>query len=272
MPIIKETIKYVGDTMNIRFGLSSEDGFLGLQQEIDNLTEVVSSDLVNPSIDVEERKFKYLPGISPTVLAFQFYSPIANDYLSTFLYQGFTGDEIISNSSNLENSFFIMDFYDSFDVGTQVKIFSTYLTKVIGNNPDGSRNYTSIYTIGGTIPNQLYYWYVPISYLTAISGSTITGYTKFGFYNAKSGTTVQFYNFDNQSLSTPEKMYFKSTLNVPNRTWNIISASAPNLVARQLWTSPAYNQKVNNTVQNFNNEVQDYPTGQTFNYIDGKYF
>ena len=73
MSIIKETIRLVpinitGLTTNIKFGLSSDDGFLGYQQEIDNLTQVVSLDIVNPEVDVEERKVKYLPGIGPTTL------------------------------------------------------------------------------------------------------------------------------------------------------------------------------------------------------------
>jgi len=78
MSIIREKIRYIpvfgtGHTININFGLSAEDGFLGYQQEIDNLTQVVGVDLVNPELDVEERRFKslnikiifLLPGLLP---------------------------------------------------------------------------------------------------------------------------------------------------------------------------------------------------------------
>jgi hypothetical protein len=274
MSIIKEKIKYLGADMNLKFNLGSNDGFLGYQQEIDNLTQVVSLDLVNPELDVEERKFKYIPNIGPLTLQFNFHLPPGNNFLSTFLVVGFNGNEITGNSSNILNSFFIMDFYDTFDVNTQVKIFTTYLTKLISMDAYGNKTYIPTYTINAGVPNQLYYWYIPVWYINAnLTGTTITGYTKFSFYNAKSGTTALFYNYDNESLSTPEKMYFKTELNLLNKTWKILTppSHANVVIANQLWTSPEYNQKVNDTITNFNNEQQNYPSGSTFVYIDGKY-
>jgi hypothetical protein len=293
MSIIREKIRYIpiptgttqihfsGHTttgltgiMNINFGISAEDGFLGYQQEIDNLTEVVGIDVVNPELDVEQRKIKYKPGINPIILQFWFHIPnTGNSWANSFYVAGFNTDDIFTLSQRMLNSFFIMDFYDTYDTNTQTKIFSTYLTKLIGNDAYGNKVYTPSYTIGGSAPNQLYYWYVPVWYLT---GGTLTGYTKFTFYNAISGTTALFYNPDNDNVTpqgyiNPQKMYFKTIISASGKTWQIQTPSYPNVRLNQLWSSPTYNTKVDNTVKNFNNEAQNYPSGSTFNYQTGKY-
>ena len=271
MSIIKEKIKYLGANMTLNFSLSSNDSFLGYQQEIDNLTEVVYLDLVNPEIDLEERKIKYKPNIGPLTLTFQFHDSLSNTFISSFHAAGFSANDISGSTTNMQNSFFILDFYDTYDTNTQVKIFTTYLTKLIGNDAIGNRIYTPVYVINTGISNQLYYWYVPVSYMNAQTGSTVTGYTKFTFYNALSGKTALFYNSDNESLTTAEKLYFKSIIDITGMTWNILTPSFPNIVAKQLYTSPQYNQRVDNTITNFNNEAQNYPSGNSFNYLTGTY-
>jgi hypothetical protein len=262
MPIIKEQIKFIGDNMNLKINLSSDDSFLGYQQEIDNLTQVVSVDLINPETDLEERRYKYANS-TPLNLRFQFYNQAANNYQSNFLSAGFTTTENESNSLNKLNSFFILDFYDTYDPNTQVKILTTYITK-LGSTPT--------YLIGPTYPNQIYCWYVPVDYIKAHTGATTAiGYTKFSFYNAKDGTITLFYNLSNAGYSTPEKMYFKSQLDFLNKTWRFI-LSSNTATARELTTSPLYNQRINNTVDNINNEEQNYPSGSAFDFLNGKYF
>ena len=279
MSIIREKIRYIpiptgttlfnflGNTItgvtgliNINFGLSAEDGFLGYQQEIDNLTQVVGVDLVNPELDVEERRFKSLNSflLAPQI-KFEFYKVT---YQNNFLAAGFTPEDIATQSSNMLNSFFIMDFYDTYDANTQIKIFTTYLTK-IGKTPT---YIISGYPFG---TSQLYYWGIPLWYINAQSSSTVNGYVKFSFYNATDGKIALFYNNANAALTTLEKMYFKAELNLLSKTWKFMTTS---ILAKQLSTSPTYNQKVNNTVANFNNETQDYPSGNTFNYISGIYY
>jgi len=169
------------------------------------------------------------------------------------------------------NSFFIMEMYDSWDINTQRKIFTSYLTKLIGNDAYGNKVYTPNYTIGGSVPNQFYNWYLPVWYLT---GSTIiTGYTKFSFYNATNGKVMPFYNYDNEASITAEKQYFNSFINVTGKTWNIYTppTHAGVVIARELWSSTAYSDKLDNTVENYNNQAQDYPSGNAFNSTDGKY-
>lgn len=269
MSIIKEIVKQSnssGATFNFKLSISNNNKFTGYQQEIDNLTQYTSTDLVNSVVDGETRKFGYA-NQSPLVIKFDFFSILVGTgaYSSTFSSPPspvfnigsnmFTTDEITSNSDNFLNSFFMLDFYDSYDINNQTKIFRTYLTKK-GTEP--------VYNID--VNNQLYYWYVPISYLT---GTTRIGYVKFSFYNAKYGTTALFYNKDNESLLTPERLYFKAELNILNKTWYFISPYS-SITAKEFSNNPLYVNRVNATYSNYNVTQQTYPTGNTLTYSSGK--
>jgi hypothetical protein len=281
MPIIKEQIKYIvkptgttefivsGHTVtgitgivNLKFNLDSEDGFLGYQQEIDNLTQNVGDDLINPDVDIEERRFAYAYHSPAVQFNFGFGSPVPSN---TFLAAGFNYSEVFQKGLNLLNSFFIFELYDTYDVSTQVKILTTYLTKV-GTVPQ--------YTLDPS--NQLYYLYVPLPYINDIlaqSGSTgmTTGYTKISFYNAKTGKVILFYNPTYALNTTPLFMFFPTKLNVVAKTWEFLPATTAVFQANEIYQNPAYVTKVNATVDNFNNEAQNYPSGSTFVYQDGKY-
>ena len=262
MPIIKEKIRYTGTTTNIKFSLSSDDGFLGYQQEIDNLTQVVGIDLINPHVDVEERRFKN-SGNGSNVTTFQFTLNGVN-YVTSYKDAGFTIPEIIGsslNKLNKLNSFYIFEYYDTYDISTQTKIFTTYLTK-IGTSPQFTIN----------TDNQLFYLYIPIAYMNRLieSGTTIvTGYTNISFFNAKSGSLTLFYNTTYGNLSTPQKMYFNTELDLINKTWKFINPAT--ITGRQLWTSSDYVNKINNTFTKFDNEKQNYPAGSIFDKATGKY-
>ena len=273
MSIIREKIRLMpgigtGFTTNIKFGLSTNDGFSGLQQEIDNLTQNTSDDLINSPIDVEVRKIAYELTSGPLKLQFNFHVGSANSFGTLFENAGFTINEITMKSSNILNSFFIMDFYDSYDINNQVKIFTTYLTKITAGTT-GTVEPISEYSLGSS-PNQLYYWYVPVAYLT---GSTINGYVKFSFYNAKTGRVQPFYNYDNESLISSQKLFFNATINVNNKTWNIYTPAthAKVVIARELWNSPEYTEKVDKSIVSMKNESQNYPSGNSFDYVTGKY-
>jgi hypothetical protein len=201
-------------------------------------------------IDAEEKRFKFNPDISGTTIQFKF----SGSFQSNFINAGFTQNEINQNSNNLLNSFFILDFYDTYNVNTQIKIFTTYLTKV-GKIPT--------YLIDNDNKNQLYCLYVPISYISGQTGTTVTGYTKFSFFNAKSGTTTLFYNEDNENFTTPERLFFKTELNLTGNTWRIITASYPTIKAKEIVNNALYVNRINSTYDNINNLQQTYPTGDT---------
>ena len=105
-------------TMNINFTLSSRDSFTGYQQEIDNLTEFTSIELVNPEVDVEVRRFKLIPSVPSVILNFNFYS--GSVYGTSYTYAGFMTDTD-QKSTAKQNSFYILDFYDTYNTYTQRK-------------------------------------------------------------------------------------------------------------------------------------------------------
>lgn len=257
MPIIREQVLLTGKNISgITITLSSNDGFIGYQQEIDNLTQATMVDLVNPAVDVEKRKYKMF---NHTIFSFKW------NNVATFTAAGFTQNEINSKTSNVINSFFILDYYDSYDPNTQRKIFTTYLTK-IGTVP--------VYSLYPNANNQFYYWYVPQSYVDIQTGTTITGYVKLSFYNAKSGTTTTFYNAVNDTAllgSTPQKLYFTAKLDLINRTWQFLNLVSDTVDARNLVLSTAYNTRVDNTFGKYDNRKQLYPSGSTYNYKTNKY-
>jgi hypothetical protein len=256
MPITREKIRYLGNTTNIKFNLSSDDGFLGYQQEIDNLTQNIGIDLVNPSVDVEERRFKNISTVN--TMTFQF-TQDGTTYTSDYTTLGFLSYN--SNLLNKLNSFYIFEYYDTYDINIQTKIFTTYLTKI---------NIVPSFVINPD--NQLYNLYIPVSYMNSLLDQNIfivTGYTKISFFNAKNGTLVLLYNATYQDLSTPQKMYFNTKLDVINKTWGFINPT--NIIGKQLWTSTDYINKVNDTFTKFDNEKQNYPIGTIFNRATGKY-
>lgn len=240
----------------IKITLNVSDEFLGVQQEIDNLTKFKSLDLVNPVSDVEKLKFKLDPTILLTTIVFQFSG------VTSFLNAGFTNLEISGVSKNIRNSFFILDFYDTYDQNIQTKIFNTYLTKV-GQIP--------IYSVSSNTSNQFYYWYVPKSYINNNTGNTAIGYVKFSFYNAKTGNVAIFYNNNNVGLTTPEKYYFKAELNFVNRTWKFYDSNIIVAVEQRYTGVNNYNKKINDTYNKQDLLKETFPTGNTYNYRTNRY-
>lgn len=260
---IKEVIKFNGNDVNLKFSLGQAIDLIDYQQQIDKLTEETKEELINPVIDYEVRRFKNNAGLFSLKLSFYFLNN------NNFITAGFTSDEIRSNSDNMRKSFFILDFFDNFDNNTQTKIFTAYLTKILnGNELSGVK--IPKYSIGAyATPNQFYYLNIPESYLDKQTGSTAIAYIRFSFYNAKTGKLSVFYNKDNQELKTPEKMYFKTTLNLIDKEWEFESTDE---IAYELSPLNSYVSKVNDTYNNFNNEQQNYPEGTIFDSSDGSYF
>jgi len=258
-----------GNSMNLIISLGSNENFIEYGEDINNLTQFTALDLVNPVVDGEVRRFKLVPApTNDVLLQFQFYSPITTTYLNSFLFAGFTGDEIADSANDILNSFFILDFYDTSNINSQTKIFTTYLTKLLV--PVGGIYYSQ-YTIGASTNNQLYRWYVPLSYINAQTGSTVIGYVKFSFYNAKTGNITPFYNQDNESLTTPERIFFKAQLDLTNMTWKMLTTVYSYIKAKEIANNNLYINKVNNTVGNMDNLQQNPPSGNTYNYKTNTY-
>jgi len=270
MSIIKETILFNNLDININFPIDSNSELYGYQQEIDNEVISAKATSTNPIVDNEIRRYNYDGNAESARLVF-YYSQYSNDiFTNTFIDAGFTANEIGGNNTKLLNSFFILDCYDSFDPNTQTKIFTTYLTKVLDGETDTNIKIPK-YIINSLITNQFYYWQIPLSYINEQSFSEVTVYIKFSFYNAKTGVINLFYNQDNKDLTTPEKMYFKAVLNLALMTWRFDVLSFPYIKAYQVNTNSAYAKRTNNTISNFDNKQQNYPTGSILNKETGTY-
>ena len=273
MSIIKNVIKYNGSDVNVKFSLSASDNLLGKQQQIDVLTSLTTFDVANPILDGE--KFRYgitsQTGVLPTI-RFDFFNYTTLTYQNTFIANGFNSNELNLTNSKVNNSFFIIDYYDSFDSLGQSKISTTYQTKIINIRNDFVQ-IIPIYTPTNTNIGQFYYIYIPQDYLDSIDDDLVIGYLKYSFYNAKTGNVTVFYNEANISLTTQEKFYFKIRINKITRKWEFLVSTYPNIIGREIRRDINTNfvDKVNNTVDKVDDKAIIYPTGTTFDYRDRTY-
>jgi len=275
MSIIRERIKFNNLDTNIKFGLGIGNRLSGYQQEIDSLTEETKVELTNPIIDNEVRRFQYDSNDAGVTYLWFYFSAGGSSAYNSFTTTGarFQTNEINNTNSGIQNSFFIMDFYDTYDNYTQTKIFTIYNTQILKGEKSGTTPIPKYKLFSDTV-NQFYNWYVPKSYIDEQTGSTVTGYIKFSFYSAKFGDITLFFNNDNGGLKTPERMYFKVLLNLNTMTWKFDYSSTnfpPNAKAFQVPFTTTYSQRVNDTVESFENEQQNPPDGNVFDWTDGKY-
>ena len=264
MSIIKERILNTGTDMNLKINLGSHDNFFGYQQEIDGLTQVTTNNLINPPTDMEVVRFAMTADVISTKFSFSFYQAISSPQRkANYTYAGFTSGADPSGKAK-QNSFYIMDFYDSYDVYTQRKIFSTYLTK-LGTTP------SSLYTVDSK-SDQLFYWSIPRYYLNEQTGTTCIAYVRFTFINALLGETTLFYNnLASISFKSAEKMHFKVESDLRKKTWTVLNTTLSTIYAYELAGSTAYINRINDTYPKTKDIQQKYPSGNTFNYVTGDY-
>ena len=267
MSIKKEKILFNGLDMNLKIQLNSNERFNGIQQEIDSFTKIKSEQQINNITDGEVKRFSL--GTSNQKISFYFSGD--SFFQTSFITAGFTSDEINALNNKFTNSFFILDFFDSFSTTEQTKIFSTYLTKLDSNNQNNNPQ-ISVYELNNKF--QWYYLNIPNNYIDNFN-DYITGYSRFSFYNAKIGKILVFNNYDNNSFTTPEKMYVKTKINLNTKEWYFLNSSdnsiLTNVILTQLSGSEQYVNRYNETFDNFDNLQQTYPTGLTFNYSGGTY-
>lgn len=268
MSIKREKILFTGIDMNLKIQLNSSDKLSGLQQEVDEFTKVKSTQQINVINDGEVKRF----ALNASGQEIGFYFSGSTSFQARFTTAGFTINEVNSLNKNYTNSFFILDFFNSISTTEQTKIFSTYLTKLDSNNLNNNP-IISIYEVDESF--QWYYLNVPINFISNFD-DFITGYSRFSFYDAKSGRIRVFYNNANGGFTTPEKMYVPTKLDLNNKRWSFIESSGnvsnTNVELIELPDSQQYIDKYNNTFDNFNNLQPTYPSGLTFNYSGGTYF
>lgn len=265
--LIREKIKlnYVND-LNLKFNLSSNNDFIGYQQEIDNYTFKKSELLINPINDYEIKRFKLA---SPTTIYFLFYRTSTSTTSTMHLTDaGFTEDELKIKSSAVGNSFFIVDIYDNYDIFNQNKLSSIYMTKITEDYYNGVRINTveSNYTISNKL-SQFYYLNIPNYFIKSFIESGITSiklYAKFSFFQAKDGILKQFYNSKYSDYLKAENLYHIIDLNLNDNTWKFQYYTVGLNEIKQTSNNNDYVNKINNNLTTINNEIPQYPSGNTF--------
>lgn len=254
--LIKKNIKYTGNDLNIQIPINVNLEHTGYQQEIDEFTSIKTNNSINDATDGEVFKFKY--GSDNKKIEFTFDESLG----------GFTTNDITNESLSYLNSFYIFDFFDSISPNNQTKIFSTYLTNF-------NKDSFTLYEFSPSF--QIYNLFIPIGYLDVNeidNNEKYTAYCRFSFFNAKTGNIQIFYNEDNESKTTSEKIFVKTEFDLNNRTWRFISESiieGSTLYLKELTDSQEYTERINNTIEKYDNLQQNYPDNTTFNYQTGKY-
>jgi hypothetical protein len=267
MSVIKERILFNNQDINLKIDLGVDNSVYGYQQGIDEQTEQTKEDLVNPVIDYEVQRFSFKAN-QVRIPNFYFDNVVPADFTEA----GFTTSEIEDFDDVLLNSFFIWEYYDSFDPYTQTKIFTIYNTQVLEGSTSGGVAIPA-YVLNNDNLNQFYHWYVPKSYLDLQTGTTVTGYVRFSFYNAKTGQIHLFYNRlkEIDGIGNPERQYFDAVLDLVEMTWEFPDAATFGVIpAYEYPRTSAYVNRVNETFNNFENLQQQAPEG-AFDPADGTY-
>jgi len=257
MSVIQEKI-YIGANSTgatLTFGLSGGVNISGYQQEINDITEEKKQESINPIEDYEITRFKYGGGTNR--LSFYFLKPSNSGHNALYSNAGFSNSEISDKANVFRNSFFILDFYDTYSANTQTRLFTNYQTKLSS---------TPLFQFDSNQYYEMSYCNVPNWFLETQTNNRITAYLKISFYNAKDGELLLFYNKSINDIYDPKNLYFTVYFYPQTRTWKFIKDED----AYELTPNSAYVERNNETFQNFENKKQDYPDGNVFE-DDGSY-
>lgn len=240
----------------ISFPLSAGINISGYQQEIDGITEQTKQELINPIEDFEITRFRYSNG-SGNRLSFNFLNSSNTSRNTTYTNAGFTSAEISEPADVFRNSFFILNFYDTYSSNTQTRLFTNYQTK-LGSTP--------LFQLDDNESYEMCYANVPNWFLETENSTFIVAYLKLSFYNAKDGKLQLFFNQSINNINDPKNLYFTVYFYPQTKTWRFTRDET----ASEVNPTYAYVQRNNDTFQNFENKKQTYPTGNVFE-DDGTY-
>lgn len=253
MQYIKTVAKRTGGDLTFTVPLSVDEQLNGLQQPIDEYITRETGLSINPVEDKDT--FRYKPD-SPYVFDALFYS--GGTYDNSYEYAGFTAQEIALKNVVILRSFYIMQVYDSVETSNQTLLHNGYYNgfNFIFNGTD------SQYLI--TEEDEFSDLYIPNWYIESLSGATTTLYGKISFYNAKTGKLQLFSQAysgatDYVVPTGDTDMYFELQLDPTTLEYNI----AQPIISHEL-TNADYIDKINNTLDSFDNQTPTYPTGNTF--------
>ena len=167
----KYTFKLDGKELNVSLGFGTTIDEAGREDLIKTYEDDVVRKVINPTKDYEITRYRHAPlddgsDNSPDIYyEFNFYDNIALTWATNppsatppssagpwgYNFQGYTNEEIASNTSDLNKSFFKLDFYDKVDKPRQKFYMSSLFSPIRGNRvPLHSVDLDCDY---GTMPN-----------------------------------------------------------------------------------------------------------------------
>jgi hypothetical protein len=245
--MLKYNFVYNNTENNIQIPLNNDFDFI-------KSDEIISEEdlVVDDFIDFEITKYTLSSNID---FNFRFFN--GSIYNSNFISAGFTSDEIEFSDKSYRYSYFLLQVYDTFDSKNQTLIHTGYVPIYLF--PDKTQ---SVFNIQ---PSLKYYEFnnIYISNVFNIINNQIL-YTKFSFFNAKTGRLQLFFN---QSFTddTEEKLYYKITINKNNKTY---SFNDTNIISSQFLNEEFINRI--NERNKIENKSPLFTQGDLFD-IDGNY-
>lgn len=244
MEIIRNKIRLTNSDTNIKLTLKNVNDSLGYDQDVSNLITCETKAKINKPSDNDLTLYSLE---SETTLTFNFFGTA---YTTSFLDIGFESGDTYNAFG--KKSFFIADTYTTYDISNQEKISQNYI--------NGIKSLTSTYNINGNKLGEcreFYHWYVSDNYFT---GNTLTTYTKFSFFNAKTGNVNVFYNKDNELLTNELKLYIPTIFNLETKTFKFDKTTI-NLYEL---INESYRQRIQRSLNPFGNKTPNLPSGTTF--------
>jgi hypothetical protein len=261
--LIKEKIRFDGQSKNIKLPISANFQLGGLSESIEDFIEEELGLSINPADDLE--KFRYL--LEPTSVQYEFKFYNGSTHSDTLTNAGFTTGEINDNDSKVLSSFYIIQIYDNTNVNNQTLLHSGYF-----NGFDFSANGSSSdYTLDND--DEFTSLYLPQNFIETITGGTTFVYARFFFYSAKTGQLKVFLNEDNEGRSDLEKFLFRVRVDVDAKTYTYVlstSEAVNTTLDIKETTNTEYTNKINDTLESQNNETPNPTQGVEFQ-SDGNY-
>ena len=154
----------------------------------------------------------------------------------------------------------MMQVYDSVSPENQILLHTGYFNgfTFMVDNPDSTTYYFFLEE-----DYEFTYLYIPQWFIETLSGQTTTLYGKTSFYNAKTGE-LQLFSRSTQGIGNYEQpttdadMYFRIPLDPTGFTYNL------SLIYSFELQNADYIEKINKTLDSFDNLRPTYPTGDTF--------
>lgn len=261
--LISQKIKRnISETTSIKLPIVGQSRMSGDQQEIDRFIDDQTNLSINAVDDGEKFLYKQRLG---TAYRFAFYNAFTQDYNISLVEEGFSQDQISGGSEAIQNSFFIAQYYDSFDLDNQTLLHSSYF--------NGYRFYregeSTDYGIDVIEQTEFANIYLSENFINQQVDDEFDIYVRYYFFNSKTGDVIPFLAEENETLKTSERLFYTVTVNKAQRNFEV-NAATP-VVAKEI-ISVSYKQKISDDVEKLPRERQNPPAGQAFtpdgNYIE----